>query len=86
MIATYLTHSQDCDLMVKCPSNTFDVKQGEKYVLQQSNLNEYTLSTRQTELSSEKCISVHSRVCFAKFSIRLNLRMDKIIVLLYSEK
>ena len=42
MIATYLTHSQDCDLMVKCPSNTFDVKQGEKYVLQQYNSNEYT--------------------------------------------
>ena len=28
--------------MVKCPSNTFDVKQVEKYVLQQSNSNEYT--------------------------------------------
>ena len=42
MIATYLTHSQDCDLMVKCSSNTFDVKQVEKYVLQQSNSNEYT--------------------------------------------
>ena len=37
MIATYLTHSQDCDLMVKYPSNTFHVKQVEKYVLQQSN-------------------------------------------------
>lgn len=28
--------------MVKCPSNTFDIKQVEKYVLQQSNSNEYT--------------------------------------------
>lgn len=40
MIATYLTHSQDCDFMVKCPSDTFDIKQVEKYVLQQSNSNE----------------------------------------------
>jgi len=32
------------------------------------------------------CISVHSRVCFAKFSSRANLMMDKIIVLLYSAK
>ena len=87
MIATYLTHSQDCDLMVKCPSNTFDVKQVEKYVLQQSNsMSIPVMLTRQKELSSGKCISVHSRVCFAKFYSHANVTMDKVIVLLYSLK
>ena len=37
LLGNDLTHSQDCDLMVKCPTNTFDVKQVEQYVLQQSS-------------------------------------------------
>ena len=46
----------------------------------------YKLCRLYRQLSSEKCISVHSMVYFAKFSSHVNLTMDKIIVLLYSAK